>query len=692
MRNSGQGKLPSSELVHDVNGILHLVTRDADVDMERRQPQDNADLFLGKFTRLEQMFAQVPFGVAVLDRDLRFRHVNDRMTTIDGASTAHHLSRTIREVDPLVAQALEPMLLRAMEEKRPLVELAIEIPKAVPDLSTVNRTWQVFCYPLRTKDATVLGASLVVQDITEQRLKEVAQVERVKFEALLSTLSATFINVPVSEVDGKIEQGLQKIVDFLGFDRSTVWQINRDTGEMICTHTYALPGIKQPPTILPPDLVPVWNDMVSRDEIFKISDIDEMPDEFRREKEYCRKQGGIRSIMFIPASVGGVVVGFITFVSYRVKRAWPDDLIQRLRLLWEVFANALERKRADEKIQKAMAEIEMLRDRLEAENIYLRDQIQIEYKPDEIIGRSEGIVKVLRQVQQVAHTDATVLLLGETGTGKELLARAIHNLGTRKERPMIKVNCAALPATLIETELFGHERGAYTGASSRQMGRFEAANGSTIFLDEIGELPIDLQAKLLRVLQEGQFERLGSTKPIDVDVRVIAATNRDLAREVRDGRFREDLYYRLNVFPLSVPPLRERSEDIPLLVWAMVREFAKVFGKTIERIPKKNMDALVRYPWPGNIRELRNMVERAMILSNGPSLVVDVPDSTAAGTLQAVSFEDMERMHILAVMERTGWRVRGKNGAAEILGLKPTTLDSKMKKLGIKRKQHSSEI
>ena len=288
-------------------------------------------------------------------------------------------------------------------------------------------------------------------------------------------------------------------------------------------------------------------------------------------------------------------------------------------------------------------------------------------------------------------TDSTVLILGETGTGKELIARAIHNLSTRKARAMIKVNCAALPAALIEAELFGHEKGAYTGAQSSQIGRFEAANGSTIFLDEIGELPLELQSKLLRVLQEGQFERLGSPKPVNVDVRVIAATNKNLAQAVSEGRFREDLYYRLNVFPISVPPLRERREDIPLLVWAIVEEFGKVFGKTIERIPKKNMEAMKSYPWPGNIRELRNLVERAMILSSGATLVVDVPDGSAAGVAPLMTIEGMERMHINSVLDKTGWRIRGRNGAAEILGLKPTTLNSRMKKLGIRRKNILSE-
>ena len=653
--------------------------------MSSRRPLTNSEFFLKEYEGLEQLYAEAAFGVSVFDQNLQYLHVNDRMTSIDGLSREQHLGRSFKEIDRQIALAVEPILLRTIREKRPFVELTVTIPRATLDLTTAEWIWRVCCYPLKVSDGTVLGASLLVQDITEQKLKEASQIERLKFEALLSDLSATFINVPVSEVDGKIVQGLHKIVDFLGFDRSSVWRLDPDSGQLVCTHTYALPGTQPPPAIILPGTMPVWDSMVSRDEIFHVSDVDELSDKFEMEKRYCKEHGDIRSIMFIPASIGGVVGGFITFVSYRVKRDWPDDLIQRLRLLWEVYANALERKRADQQIQTALAEIQKLKDRLEAENIYLRDQINVEHQYDEIIGKSYSVRKVLLQVEQVATTDSTVLILGETGTGKELIARAIHNQSTRRTLAMIKVNCAALPAALIESELFGHEKGAYTGAVSKQIGRFEAANGGTIFLDEIGELPLELQTKLLRVLQEGQFERLGSPRPVDVDVRVIAATNMNLALAVRDGRFREDLYYRLNVFPISVPPLRDRQEDIPLLVWAMVGEFGKRFGKTIERIPRKNMEALERYSWPGNVRELRNVVERAMILSKDSVLVIDVPDSTSTTISQTMSLEDMERMHIKSIMERTGWRVRGKNGAAEILRLKPTTLDSKMKKLGISR-------
>ena len=284
-------------------------------------------------------------------------------------------------------------------------------------------------------------------------------------------------------------------------------------------------------------------------------------------------------------------------------------------------------------------------------------------------------------------TNSTVLLQGETGTGKEVLAELIHNSSGRKDRPMVKVSCAALPASLIEAELFGREKGAYTGAPARQSGRFEIADQSTIFLDEVGELPLELQSKLLRVLQDGRFERLGAARTIEVDVRVIAATNRDLAQAVGEGRFREDLYYRLNVFPIVVPPLRERRADIPLLAWEFVQEFSVAMGKPIERIADASMVALQAYPWPGNVRELRNLIERAMILARGPTLHIALgrsplraPPNAPTGTL-----EEAERAHIVQALERVGWRIRGPGGAAEVLCMKPTTLESRMKKLGVQR-------
>ena len=285
----------------------------------------------------------------------------------------------------------------------------------------------------------------------------------------------------------------------------------------------------------------------------------------------------------------------------------------------------------------------------------------------------------------MAATDSTVLLLGETGTGKELLARAIHGMSLRKDRPLVTVNCASLPPSLIENELFGREKGAYTGAMTKMIGRFELADGSTLFLDEIGELPLNLQSKLLRVLEEGTLERLGSTKSLHVDVRIIAATNRDIEKEVADGKLRQDLFYRLNVFPIIIPPLRERSEDIPLMTWEFVREFQKKQGKQIDKIPRNTLEAMLAYTWPGNVRELRNVIERAVILSMDRTLVVQMPHTIASEADTTGTLEDIMRRELLAVLKKTNWRVTGHNGAAEILGLNKSTLYSKMKKLGIRR-------
>jgi len=329
--------------------------------------------------------------------------------------------------------------------------------------------------------------------------------------------------------------------------------------------------------------------------------------------------------------------------------------------------------------------------RLQAQNQYLKEEIKLEHNFDEIISRSKNFHKVLRQIEQVATTDATVLLLGESGTGKELLARAVHNISNRSKRTLVKVNCAALPAQLIESELFGHERGAFTGATERKIGRFELADGGTIFLDEVGELPIDLQPKLLRVLQEGEFERVGNPKTIKVNVRVVAATNRNLEQAIEKKEFREDLYYRLNVFPIYSPPLRERKEDIPLLVKFFCQKHAPKIGRqAVTTIPPKVMDALVAYDWPGNIRELENLIERALILSTGDTLEAGdwLPGKKSVSTISSNSsktLEELEREHIIATLRKTNWRVSGEKGAAKILGLNPTTLEARMKKLGIRR-------
>jgi DNA-binding NtrC family response regulator len=396
------------------------------------------------------------------------------------------------------------------------------------------------------------------------------------------------------------------------------------------------------------------------------------------------------------AKVRGFGMGAVDYVAKPFQqdevlaRVTTHLTLRRLQCALQAANERLEQRVAERtaELQRALEEVERLRDRLQAENRYLQDEIKVNQNFGEIVGRSRALANVLHQVQQVAGTTATVLILGETGTGKELVARAIHASSPRKGRPLVKVNCAALPANLIESELFGHEKGAFTGALARKTGRFELADSGTIFLDEIGDLPLDLQAKLLRVLQEGEFERLGSTHTLTVDTRVLAATNRDLEAATARGEFREDLYYRLNVFPIRLPSLRQRPEDVPPLVQHFVAKHAKKLGRSVSSVPERLMERLQAYPWPGNVRELENVVERALILSPGPELQIDeLIDVRARPSVRAaaLTLEEAERRHICAVLEETGWQVEGRGGAAQRLALNASTLRSRMRKLGIER-------
>jgi PAS domain S-box-containing protein len=351
-----------------------------------------------------------------------------------------------------------------------------------------------------------------------------------------------------------------------------------------------------------------------------------------------------------------------------------------------------ERKQSVEELQKAHDELSLLKNQLEAENVYLQQELQLDPTFGEIVGQSDAIKYVLFKVTQVAPTDTTVLITGETGTGKELVARAIHGASARKDRAFIKVNCGALAPSLIESELFGHEKGAFTGAGARKLGRFELAIGGTIFLDEIGELPLELQVKLLRVIQEGEFERLGGNKTIKADVRIIAATNRNLKFEVDNGRFREDLWYRLNVYPITVPPLRQRKEDIPLLVEHFVNGYAKKFGKIITSVSPRALQTFQSHSWPGNVRELANAIERAVIHAKGSVLhTIDrFEEIVEEPPFAAKTLEEVEREYIMRTLENTGWRIEGPHGAANILGLNPSTLRTRMIKLGIQRAARSA--
>ena len=531
------------------------------------------------------------------------------------------------------------------------------------------------------------------------------------FEALLWELFLRLMDVPGDQVEAEILDAQRRLCRALGLRRSALWQVSPgDDRRLFVTHVYDSDHDVRD-TVGPDGSVargegrvfllsdgtsialhadaseyfPWLASRVLAGERIALPTIDALPPEAAQDAATFRRFG-TKSTVIVPLTVHGEVLGCLSFATTRLNFDWSDALLARFERVAQVFAKALARKRTEERLHASMDDIRRLKDQLQRDNVYLRDEIREHRNPAQIVGTSAEIRRTLGLVAKVAPTAATVLLLGETGTGKERVAAAIHELSPRRSRPMVKVNCAAIPATLIESELFGREKGAYTGALTKQIGRFELASGSTLFLDEIGDLPLETQTKLLRVIENREFERLGSPNPVHVDVRVIAATNKDLERAVREGRFREDLFFRLNVFPITLPALRERPADIPLLVKALVDELCESKGKPFEAVSRASLLALQHYHWPGNIRELRNVVERAMITSDGPVLNIEPPAASVrrAGA-EATSLKALERAHILAVLQETGWRIRGPRGAAVILGLPPTTLENRMIRLGIAR-------
>jgi formate hydrogenlyase transcriptional activator len=518
-------------------------------------------------------------------------------------------------------------------------------------------------------------------EIHDAPLNGASVEELLAFERMLADLSARFANVPIEKVEFEIQVAQSILRQFLEFDRVTFGEFQED-GTLVVLSSTAVEGFEPTPLGQLAGQLTWFVGQLQAGEIVVTQNASvDLPPEAAAETEYCRRTGLV-SHLAIPLRISGRIVGAIAFSAYRGSRIWPEDWTTRLKLVGEVFAQAIVRKRGQEKLLATMAEIKTLKERLERENSYLQHVTQIR-PPLGLLSHSPCFLSVIEEITQVAQTSSTVLLLGETGSGKEVLAQAIHDASARKDRPMIKVNCAALPASLIESELFGREKGAFTGALARQPGRFEIADGSTIFLDEIGELPLELQPKLLRVLQEGEFERLGGTKTIRVDARVIAATNRDLPQAVKEGKFREDLFYRLDVFPIGVPPLRDRREDIPMLSWAFVKEFCNSMGKRIDEIADEATAALQEYHWPGNVRELRNVIERAMILERSHKLHIKLGHTTlrpVAVKATAGSLDETTRVIILQAVEQCNWRIRGANGAAALLD---TTLESRIKKLGL---------
>jgi PAS domain S-box-containing protein len=479
--------------------------------------------------------------------------------------------------------------------------------------------------PIHIRDVGFVLASVI--DVSEQpgmqpRL-QAALEDRFEFERLISELGAEFVNLRPDDVDRTIEDALGRLVRVLALDRSALFQLD-ESGDFVHTHQWTRPGWPPPlPRISAAKEFPWHLEHVRAGELVSFSAVSDVPDEIDRES---LKRLGTKSAVAVPLTIGGQVWGAMTFASVREPRTWTPALLNRLRVVALIFAHAIARRREDQQLRKLVDESAALRDRLRDENQYLRGEIRSLTGTPAVVGHSTAIRRVLEQVRQVAGTDSTVLIQGETGTGKAILAARIHELSARREHAMVRVNCAALCTAWIEGELFGSERGALTERDSRHIGRLELASGSTVFLDEVTDLPLEAQATLMRVLQENQVQPIGSDRAVKVDVRVIAATCRDLKRCIKDGTFRDDLYYRLNVFPIHVPPLRERREDVPLLVWRFVDEFSAAFGKPIDSIDQGSMAALEAYMWPGNARELRNVVERAMIVATGRRLRIPLPN------------------------------------------------------------------
>jgi formate hydrogenlyase transcriptional activator len=655
-------------------GLIALVQDVSDLKRAERRMIEEKQLS-------DNVIESLPGFFFMIDRQGRLKRWNKNCETIKGYSPTELADRPAidlisAEDRPAVLAALD----RAMREGFCTHEhrLIMKDGRTIPVLASAAK-------------ASIGGDDFIIGleiDVTERKRVEEALAERYAFESLMAELSAKFVRMLAADVDLAITESLQEIVEMLGVDRGTLMQFSEGQEELRVTHSFAIPGVAEMPSMVMNAQYPYLTEKMRKGEVLRAERLADVPDGAVLEKSYFANLG-IESSLAIPVMVGGAACCVLAFISHDKPRPWPEELVQKLRMVGEIFANALTRKLTEESLREAVAEIRSLKEKLEVECIFLREEIKLDQHHGDIIGQSNGLQQVLHKVERVAKTETTVLILGETGTGKELVARAVHDASLRRNRPLVKVSCAALPPDLIESELFGHERGAYTGAHARQIGRFDIAHGATIFLDEIGELSLAAQSKLLRVLQDGEFERLGSSKTNRVDVRVIAATNRNLEAEVRAGRFREDLWYRLNVYPIVVPPLRARRDDIPQLVHYFVGRYGKSLNKTIHTIPQGLMDVLQSYAWPGNVRELENVIERAVICTPDTELrLAEKLKSEQTGPQNGVrtkTLEEMEQEYIRQVLQETHWRIEGKNGAAEALGLRPSTLRGRIRKLGLRR-------
>ena len=618
-------------------------------------------------------------GIIVYDRELRYVLFNPFMQRLTGKRSDEVLGRVAAEVFPrLRTTGVEDVLKRALQGETVTLH-DIVVPNHSADGHDV---WESCTFaPYFDKQGAIIGVLGLVHDVTDRRLIE----ERLK-SIVVGTASAT----------GK--DFFPTLVRHMASALGARYAFITDCDDQ--KHAKA---------------VAFWNgDRIGDTFEFDISDTPCMK---VLNGEVCHYREGLQTLFPLDTGLvdweaqsylgvpmfdsAGNIIGHIAILDDKPMEHDPHA-IDLVKIFASRAAAELKRQRAETELKSALEQVKTLQKKLEAENVYLQEEISKEHNFEEIVGNSSSILEVLDRVETVAPTDSTVLIFGETGCGKELIARAIHSHSSRKHRPLVKLNCGAIPTGLVESELFGHMKGAFTGALERRIGRFELADGGTLFLDEVSELPLDTQVKLLRVLQEHEFEPLGSSRTLRVNVRIIAASNRDMEKAISEGRFRADLYYRLNVLPIGVPSLRERRSDIPLLTAFFVERFARQFGKQITGIAQDTMDILSRYDWPGNIRELQNVIERAVVLSRTPVLklgndllpvrnlsstdhFVSLGEHSSNGNRQPSSLEEMEKRHIRDVLEHTSWVIEGDRGAARVLDLHPNTLRSRMKKLGIER-------
>jgi formate hydrogenlyase transcriptional activator len=625
---------------------------------------------------LSAYFNSAHVGLCILDSEFRYLAINQKLAEMNGLPVAAHLGKTLRVIIGDVADPVESRIRQVLSNKQPMDQ---EVSGKVPAKSEIGH-WTVHYVPLADEAGNVTRIGVLVVEITAQKeLEKSLRQETARLQMLMELSTLLSSNSKLDQVFPQISARIRRVLrqEFASFT------LHDPITGLLIRHALDFPlgkGITQAvPITLGPS--PAGVALQQREAmIFSQKQMETFDSAIS--KSYVAE--GLKSLCCVPLLRPKTSLGVLVLGSTR-KHAFHADDLHILNQLAAQLGIALEN-------QRAAAEIETLKTRLTAEKKFLEGEVRSDANFSELVGDSAALTQVLSQVSTVATSDATVLILGETGTGKELIARAIHQMSRRKDQSFLKINCAAIPTGLLESELFGYEKGAFTHALTQKVGRMELADGGTLFLDEVGEIPLELQPKLLRALQDQEFERLGSNRTVKVNVRMIAATNRDLARSVVDHIFRADLFYRLNVFPIVVPPLRDRRDDIPLLVRYFVRKFALRMGRHIETIPTETMNALKDWSWPGNIRELENLIERSVILSEGS--VLSVPISDLHSQLPSVidsarTLDSAERDHILRVLRETNGVLSGPHGAAHRLGVKRTTLQSKMQRLKITKADYS---